>query len=70
VIADTGHGMTEDQTRRAFDAFQRFDAGKSIPDGFGLGLFSTRSLANALGLEVRLSSRAGHGTEFSLSLPC
>jgi signal transduction histidine kinase len=69
-IADTGHGMTEDQTRRAFDAFQRFDAGKSIPDGFGLGLFSTRSLANALGLEVRLSSRAGHGTEFSLSLPC
>jgi len=68
VIADSGHGMTEEQTRRAFDAFQRFDAGKSLPDGFGLGLFSTGSLANALGLEVNLKSRTGYGTEFSIAL--
>lgn len=69
VIADTGRGMTEDQTRRAFDAFQRFDGDMSIPDGFGLGLFSTKSLAGALGLAVKLTSRAGRGTEFSIVLP-
>lgn len=69
AIADTGRGMTEAQTQRAFDAFARFDPEGAIPDGFGLGLFSTRSLADALGLTVSLRSRHGRGTEFCLSLP-
>ncbi len=68
VIADTGHGMTEEQTVLAFDAFQRFDTDMSIPDGIGLGLFSTKSLAHVLGLEVSLHSRVGHGTEFRIGL--
>ncbi|TSA14605.1 MAG: hypothetical protein D4R74_07970 [Betaproteobacteria bacterium] len=68
IVADTGRGMSEEQTRRAFDAFQRFDASASIPDGFGLGLFSTRSLAHALGLNVSLHSREGRGTEFSIAI--
>lgn len=68
AIADTGPGMAEAQTQRAFDAFQRFDPEGAIPDGFGLGLFSTRSLADALGLKVSLRSRHGCGTEFRLSL--
>jgi signal transduction histidine kinase len=68
AILDTGRGMTEEQTTRAFDAFQRFDPGMSIPEGFGLGLFSTRSLANALGLAISLKSREGHGTEFGIFL--
>ena len=69
VIMDTGRGMTEEQTRRAFDAFQRFDSEMAIPDGFGLGLFSTKSLANALGLAVSLHSHKGRGTEFRIRVP-
>ena len=69
VIADSGRGMTEDQTRQAFDAFQRFDPAMSVPDGAGLGLFSTKSLANAMGLTVSLRSRPGHGTEFAIGIP-
>lgn len=69
VIADTGRGMSEEQTRRAFDAFQRFDAEMPIPDGFGLGLFSVKSLANALGLAVSLRSHEGRGTEFGIHIP-
>lgn len=69
VIADSGRGMSDEQTRRAFDAFQRFDAEMSIPDGFGLGLFSTKSLANALGLAVSLHSHEGRGTEFRIFMP-
>lgn len=68
VIADTGRGMTEEQTRLAFEAFQRFDMDPAIAEGFGLGLFSARSLAKALGLLVKLESREGRGTVFSLSL--
>ena len=67
LIADNGRGMTEDQAKRAFDAFQRFDAEMSIPDGFGLGLFSAKSLAHVLGLEISLRSRKGRGTEFGIS---
>jgi len=69
VIADSGQGMTEEQTQRAFDAFQRFSADASIPNGFGLGLFSAKSLAKALGLTVSLRSHKGHGTEFSIFIP-
>lgn len=69
VIADTGRGMSAEQTQRAFNAFQRFDAELSIPDGFGLGLFSTKSLANALGLGVSLHSHEGRGTEFRIAMP-
>ena len=69
VIADSGRGMTEEQTKRAFDAFQRFGSEASIPDGVGLGLFSTKSLADALGLAVSLHSHQGRGTEFRIYLP-
>jgi len=69
AIMDTGRGMSEEQTKRAFDAFQRFDSEKSIPDGFGLGLFSTKSLADTLGLKVSLHSHQGRGTEFRIALP-
>ncbi len=69
AIMDTGRGMTEEQTKLAFDAFQRFDSDKSITDGFGLGLFSTKSLANALGLAVSMRSHQGCGTEFRIFLP-
>ena len=68
VIADTGRGMTEEQTGLAFDAFHRFDLEAPVPEGFGLGLFSTRTLANALGLMVSLHSQKGRGTKFTLSL--
>lgn len=67
-IVDTGHGMTEEQVHLAFDAFQRFDLSISIPDGFGLGLFSAKSLANALGLEIGLRSEQGRGTEVKIFL--
>lgn len=67
-IVDTGHGMTEEQMRLAFDAFQRFDLGISIPDGFGLGLFSAKSLANALGLAISLHSEHDRGTEVRIFL--
>lgn len=68
VIADTGQGMTEAQTRQAFDAFHRFDAKMPTADGFGLGLFSTKSLADVLGITVSLRSAKGRGTEFQIFL--
>ena len=69
IIKDTGRGMSEAQIRRAFEAFQRFDPDTSIPDGYGLGLFSTKTLADALGLAVSLHGDEGRGTEFRILFP-
>lgn len=66
VIADTGRGMSEEQTQRAFKVFQRFDSSVFISDGFGLGLFSTKIMAQSLGLEIGLQSQAGYGTQFKI----
>lgn len=68
MIADTGRGMTEQQTRMAFEPLQRFETEGPVPDGFGLGLFSVRTLADALGLRVGLESQAGRGTVFRMCL--
>jgi signal transduction histidine kinase len=69
VIADTGRGMSAKQTEQAFDAFTRFDSESVKNQGAGLGLFSTQSLAKALGLKVGLQSQQGHGTAFCIHLP-
>ena len=75
IIQDTGHGMSKEQTQLAFGAFLRFDTAASIPDGFGLGLFSVLTLAKVLGMTPALDSghsgdsgRCGdhRGTRFSL----
>lgn len=68
-IFDTGRGMTQEQIKLAFNSFQRFDAQMLHPDGFGLGLFSTESLANAVGVKVTLESQLGRGTRFRIALP-
>lgn len=69
LVADTGRGMSEDQRARAFEAFQRFDALNQAPDGAGLGLYSARALGKALGLEVRLDSKPGRGSQFRVFVP-
>ena len=69
VISDTGRGMTAEQAQRAFDAFQRFDVDGTIPHGFGLGLFSTKALAQALGLTVKLQGYPRRGTVCSILIP-
>lgn len=68
LIADTGCGMTAEQTSRAFEPFERFDDPVAIPQGIGLGLFSVRSLADTLGLTIRLRGQPGRGTCFEMTL--
>ena len=68
VVVDTGHGMTIDQTNKAFEAFTRFVPDTAKVDGVGLGLFSSKSLATAMGLALKLTSQEGKGTTFSVEI--
>ncbi|GIW73542.1 MAG: hypothetical protein KatS3mg103_0064 [Phycisphaerales bacterium] len=68
-IADTGIGMTPDQVKRCFLAFNQADASTTRRfGGTGLGLYISKRLAQALGGDVAVRSTPGRGSVFTLSL--
>jgi PAS domain S-box-containing protein len=69
-VQDWGDGIAIDDQDRVFERFYRADKGLTrTAGGFGLGLFIARSLAEAMGGGLVLSSRPGQGSTFSVSLP-
>ncbi len=63
-VRDTGPGVDPAHMERLFDPFFT-----TRPDGTGLGLAIVRSVAEAHGGEAAVSSVAGEGSEFVISLP-
>ena len=65
AIADKGVGMDGDFIRNRL--FQPFASTKS--GGFGIGAFEAQSLIAAMGGQLSVDSRQGHGTTFTINLP-
>ena len=64
-ISDSGVGMTE-----AFMSTQLFKPFESTKEGgFGIGAYEARALAVSMGGQLRVDSRQGKGTNFTLLLP-
>jgi signal transduction histidine kinase len=69
-VADRGPGVPADQQRLIFEKFGRGNiAGSPGIPGTGLGLFIARSIAEAHGGTLEISSARGQGATFTLSLP-
>lgn len=69
-VLDTGIGIPEADQSQIFEAFQQLDAGANRRfSGTGLGLSIAREMARLLSAEIRLKSRAGEGSVFTLLLP-
>ncbi|HEX5449080.1 MAG TPA: ATP-binding protein [Gaiellaceae bacterium] len=67
-VADRGPGIANEDQRLIFEKFGRVASGSSKP-GTGLGLFIARSIAEAHGGTVEVSSSLGRGATFTLKLP-
>jgi PAS domain S-box-containing protein len=70
-VADSGIGMTPEQSSRLFQSFTQADA--SIAQKFGgtgLGLVISQQFCHMMGGTVRLESEPGKGTTFLVDLPC
>jgi CheY-like chemotaxis protein len=69
-IADTGIGIAEELQRKLFKPFVQVDGRLSREyGGTGLGLALVKQLAALQGGAVRLKSKLGHGSTFTVSFP-
>lgn len=70
TVSDTGFGIPpEDQARIFSKFFRASNIVSKVPEGTGLGLFITKSIAQKLGGDVRFSSILNKGTNFIVTLP-
>lgn len=67
-VTDTGPGIPEDEQGRIFERFYRSPAVQDA-QGVGLGLYLAREIAAANGGYIKVTSRPGNGSTFSLFLP-
>ena len=67
-VADTGPGIPEGEQGAVFDRFYR-GAGTRSADGLGLGLYLAREILSKQGGYIKVASRPGEGSTFSLYLP-
>lgn len=68
IVEDTGSGMTDEEQRRVFDAFERL-SNAAAKDGFGLGLSIVQSIVAMLGGTIRLESEKDRGSRFTVEIP-
>ena len=67
VVEDTGTGMTEEEQKQAFGAFERL-SNAAAKEGFGLGLAIMRNIVSMLGGTIRLDSKKGKGSRFTVEI--
>lgn len=70
-VADTGIGIRESDLVNIFDDFRQLgDFGRSQKrTGLGLGLSIVRRLIDQLGLDLKIESKPGAGSVFSVTVP-
>jgi len=68
VVRDEGIGIPPEAQERIFGKFERA-VSERHSGGLGLGLYITRSIVEAMGGCIRVESRPGEGSTFTVELP-
>ena len=71
-VADTGRGIPEEDLPHVFDKFYRGNAALQTSDtasGIGLGLYLARTMTERMNGSLRVESRVGAGSTFTIRLP-
>jgi signal transduction histidine kinase len=68
-VTDAGPGIPEEQQTLIFEKFGRAEVPGGSKPGSGLGLFISRSIVEAHGGSLEVSSRPNEGATFTIALP-
>jgi two-component system, OmpR family, phosphate regulon sensor histidine kinase PhoR len=69
-VSDNGIGISKTDQKHIFDKFYRAPTGNIHKfKGLGLGLYYVRRIAEAHGGEVRVNSKQGKGSTFTINIP-
>ena len=70
VVSDNGYGMSEAFCQHIFDSFSREeDSRTSKIQGTGLGMAITKNLVDLMGGTIRVRSKKGEGSTFTVDIP-
>ncbi|MHB1163388.1 MAG: sensor histidine kinase [Minisyncoccota bacterium] len=70
AVSDTGIGIPTAQQEKIFSQFFRADNARvKEPDGFGVGLFVSKTFVRRMGGTIVFTSEVGKGTTFTVELP-
>jgi two-component system phosphate regulon sensor histidine kinase PhoR len=69
-VRDQGPGIPRDELQRIFDRFHQTESAQTRKaEGFGLGLYITKRLVEAMGGWIDVASEVGEGSTFSVTIP-
>jgi len=68
-VSDTGTGIPDEDQKKIFDRFIKFDYHGLNNEGTGIGLSLVEKIINLLNGKIWLKSRYGEGSSFFISIP-